>query len=458
MRAGLLRGILTASILIMEASWLFLLVYLLNDRGTGGALNIPGLFLVFLLAFGANWPLSRYGWPRGLKVVLNIIIWGIVSLLVIKFQMYGAFTLGDVRWLQSLGEAVAGIFRGISPAVVALIGCAILWWSGQRLAYMKIEFSTSVREFQFGLLVVLPLLFVAAGLDVDLGYAVPAVLVFFSAALLTLSLAHARENHLAGGAFGGNWLGILLMCISTVLILGLIVGSIITPELLRMAAAGLIWLWSILVKGIAFIASLFPAPDMPAPDTAVPDAAPALPQEPDYSKIFVLPEVVRNGLRYGWYLLMIGFLLVFLWRVSEQFFVWLRRSLAAASGAEFEPLHGAFGADIRALLGGVFAWFAGWRSRFRRQVETEPREITSVRQLYRQLLRWGGRGGLPRVASHTADEYLAVLQERLPAYGSAAQYITEWYVVSRYGHVAPSAGEMEELKRSWQLLKQQRLA
>lgn len=90
-------------------------------------------------------------------------------------------------------------------------------------------------------------------------------------------------------------------------------------------------------------------------------------------------------------------------------------------------------------------------------MEPEPKEITSVRQLYRQLLRWAAAGGLPKPAFQTAYEYLAVLQDRLPAYQETLEHVTQQYVHTRYGHVTLSAGEMEQLKKSWQVLKHQRL-
>jgi hypothetical protein len=99
-----------------------------------------------------------------------------------------------------------------------------------------------------------------------------------------------------------------------------------------------------------------------------------------------------------------------------------------------------------------------WRGLFRRQEEPEPKEISSVRQLYRQLLRWAAERGLPRPASQTAYEYLDSLQEKLPAFRETLQYVTIQYVNTRYGHVTLTAQEMEQLKRSWSVLRHQRFS
>jgi len=451
------RAALTVAILVLEVCWLSLLMYLLNVKAASARLNVPGLFLVYLLAFGASWLMLWFRWPKALRIALNVIGWAVFSLLVVKIQLFGSLAFTDIRWLRSTGDAFTGILQGVSPELVALVCCAVLWWFGQRMATLKIDFNAAVREFQFGLLVILIVLALAAGFDVELSYSVPIVLLFFSAALLSLSLAHAQRNRQPLELYGGNWTGMLLISISVILILGLIIGAVITPDLLQLAVDGLQWLWGMIVKGVTAIVSLFPEPEMPT-DGQMPDAgASPPPEEPDYSKIFVLPEAVRTGLRYGWYLLMIGFFLFFLWRVSEQLFSWLRERLGSSSRAEFESLPGAFRTDIQALFRRLFAWLTGWRGLLRRRAEPEPREISSVRQLYRQLLRWAAERGLPRPAFQTAYEYLDQLQEKLPAYRETLQHVTRQYVNSRYGHVTPSVQEMEQLKRSWHLLRHQHI-
>ena len=453
------KVVLTTTVVALEGCWLYTLVYMLNVLIAEGRLNVPGLLPLYLLAFGTNWLWRRLGWPRAIRGALNVTGGVVFTLLAVKIQLFGYLPLADAMWLASLGEAFTNIFYGLSPEMVLLVGGGVLWWFGQRMASLPMAFATAVREFQFGLIVLLILLFIVYGMEIQLSHTILVVTIFFAASLLSLSIAHAQENKQSTEFYHGNWLGILLMSISAIILLGLAIGSVITPDLLQLVVAGLTWLWGLIVKGITFIASLFPQSDI-TPGEVLPGAGPMPVEEPDYTKLFVLPEVVRKGLRFGWSVLMIGMLLVFLWRISEQIFTWLRTRLGSTGNAEYESLSGAFWTDIQLLFQRIFRWILKilrWPTLLRKRKTVEPKEITSIRQLYQQLLRWAVKAGLPRPVFQTAYEYLDVLQEKMPAYRDTLQYVTRKYVSARYGHVTPSVEELDQLKQSWHNLKHQNL-
>ena len=453
------KVVLTTAVMALEGCWLYTLVYILNVLMAKGRLNVPGLLPLYLLAFGTNRLWHWLGWPRVIRGALNITGGVIFTLLMVKMQLFGHLPLADALWLKALGEAFVNIFYGLAPELVLLVGGGILWWFGQRMAHQPGNFASALREFQFGLIVLLILLFIAYGMEVHLVHTIVVVTAFFIAALLSLSIAHAQENKQSAELYRGNWLGILLMSISAIVLLGLAIGSVITPDLLRLMVAGLTWLWGFIVKGITFIASLFPEPNV-IPEEALPGAGAMPAEEPDYTKLFVLPEVVRQGLRFGWSVLMIGILLVFFWRISEQIFTWLRAKFGATGNAEYESLSGAFWVDIKSLFKRIFHWILKilkWPALLKKKKAAEAKEITSIRQLYQQLLRWAAKNGLPRPAFQTAYEYLDVLQEKTPAYRDTLQYVTGKYVSARYGHVTPSVEELEQLKQSWHNLRHQQL-
>lgn len=453
------KVVLTTTVVALEGCWLYTLVYMLNVLIAEGRLNVPGLLPLYLLAFGTNWLWRRLGWPRAIRGALNVTGGVVFTLLAVKIQLFGYLPLADAMWLAALGEAFTNIFYGLSPEMVLLVGGGVLWWFGQRMASLPMAFATAVREFQFGLIVLLILLFIVYGMEIQLSHTILVVTIFFAASLLSLSIAHAQENKQSTEFYHGNWLGILLMSISAIILLGLAIGSVITPDLLQLVVAGLTWLWGLIVKGITFIASLFPQSDI-TPGEVLPGAGPMPVEEPDYTKLFVLPEVVRKGLRFGWSVLMIGMLLVFLWRISEQIFTWLRTRLGSTGNAEYESLSGAFWTDIQLLFQRIFRWILKilrWPTLLRKRKTVEPKEITSIRQLYQQLLRWAAKAGLPKPVFQTAYEYLDVLQEKMPAYRDTLQYVTGKYVSARYGHVTPSVEELDQLKQSWHNLKHQNL-
>ena len=273
-------------------------------------------------------------------------------------------------------------------------------------------------------------------------------------ALLGLSIAHAQEGTgWLTGLYQGNWFGILLICISVILVLGLIIGSVITPDFIQLILTALKWVWGMIEKAIIFLVNLFPVSDSSA--EPLPELMPATPAAPEteWHKFFQIPEAVRSGMRLGWSMMMIGLVLFFLWRVSSPLFNWLLRKLAITANAEFEPLSGAFKADILALFRRLYFKLCSLRLLLRWRKKTAPPDLTSVRQIYRQLLRWAASRGVPKLVFQTPDEYLYVLQEVIPESSDALQFITQHYVSNRYGSSFPSDMELHRLKQSWHQVK-----
>jgi hypothetical protein len=453
------KAVLITTIMVLEGCWLYTLLYILNSLIAKGRLNIFGLLPLYLLAFGTNRLWHWLGWPKVIRGLLNLIGGTIFTLLMVKIQLFGHLPLADAMWLKALGEAFANIFYGLSPELVLLVSGGVLWWFGLRMASLSTSFAITVREFQFGLIALLILLFITYGMEIQIGHTILIVTIFFTASLLSLSIAHTQENRQSGEFYHFNWLGVLLMSISAIILLGLVISSLITPDLLRLVMAGLTWVWGLIAKGITFILSLFPEPDATTVEV-LPKAAPVPAQEPDYSKFFVFSEVVHKGLRFGWNILMIGALLVFLWRISEQIFTWLRTKFGKTGSAEYESLSGAFWTDIQFLFQRIFHWILKilkWPVLFKKKKTVELKEITSIRQLYQQLMQWTAKAGLPKPVFQTAYEYLEVLREKMPEHCDTLQYFTDQYVGVRYGHVTPSAEDLNQLKQIWHHLKRQRL-
>ena len=331
-----------------------------------------------------------------------------------------------------------------------------MWWLGRRLSYQRMNFVTSVSEFQFGLVILLITFVTISLLKVNLADSVPVTLTFFLFALLGISISHAQEStSWLSGMNQGHWAGLLLISISLILILGLLISSLVTPDLLQLVVAALKWAWSLIMKAITFMVSLFPTPETAEPLPVVPMPEPE--PSPGYHA-FTIPETVQNGLRIGWTTLMVGFLIFALWRISSQVFSWLRRKLAGMAGAEYESLPGAFRADFLGLLKRILRLL---RLRLPLRLGRKPSsllpEIASVRQIYRQLLHWVAVGGYPRQTSQTPHEYLYTLVDLLPEAQVDLNFITRQYVSARYGASLPTEDELHNLRQSWHRIKRNRL-
>ncbi|MFC1903510.1 DUF4129 domain-containing protein [Chloroflexota bacterium] len=448
------RVILYLTTMGVEGCWLYALFFMLNGLAAKGGLSTIGLLLLYPLAFAINKLLVWVGWHRAYRLLANVAAWAIFMLLMVKVQLFANLGLADPAWLLAVPRAVSTLLFAFDPALLILLGSILLWWLGWRLAGMQINFARSITEFQFGLLILVIVLLVAPQLEIHLEHSVLVALVFFFFALLGLSVAHAEEGTgWLAGLYQGNWFGILLICISVILVLGLIIGSVITPDFIQLILTALKWVWGMVEKAITYLVNLFPVSDSSA--EPLPELMPAAPaaEEPEWHKLFQIPEAVRNGMRLGWSMMMLGLILFFLWRVSSPLFSWLLHKLSATANTEFEPLSGAFKADILALFRHLYFKLRSLGLLLRWRRKSAPTDITSVRQIYRQLLRWAASRGVPKLVFQTPDEYRYVLQEVIPESGDALRFITQHYVSSRYGSSFPSDMELHQLKQSWHQIK-----
>jgi hypothetical protein len=451
------KGVLYVAIMGMEGCWLYALMALLNKQVAGGYLSVHGILIIYPLGFIFNMLLLRLRCPKACIWGVSWLAWAMSMLLIVKAQLFGGLSLLDSTWLLSVPRSIADLIYTFKPDLLILLGTGVMWWLGRRLAYLKVNFGALLSEFQFGLLILLIAFFAAAQLRVELGSSVPIVLTFFLFALLGISIGHALEGtSWLSGLYQGHWSGLLLVSISLVLLLGLLISAVVTPDFLELAVAALKWFLGLILKLIALIASLFPEPE-PA---ELPPAAPMPEMEPSEGfKIWTLPEPVRSGLRIGLYVLWLGLIVVALWRLSSDIFGWLRRKLAGMAGAEFESLPGAFRADLLGWFKRVFVRLLGLRLpiRFGARAPAVLPEIASVRQVYRQLLRWASAAGWPRHVSQTPYEYLHALAQLMPEAQGDLGLITGQYVRTRYGALLLTEDELHQLRQSWRNVRQNKL-
>jgi len=452
------KSILFAATIVMEGCWLYALISLLNKQVAAGRLSVLGILLLYLASFGFNKLLQRL---RGHKIGLLIIswlAWAVGMLLMVKFQLFSDLKFSDSAWLLAVPRSIAELIHTFKPELLILLSTAALWWLGRRLAYLRVSFATLVSELQFGLALLAIAFFVASELEVDLAGSLPLALTFFLFALLGISIAHAQEGtSWLSGLHRGHWSGLLLGSIGLILLVGLLIGSLVTPDLLQLILNALKWVWGLIEKAIAFIASLFP---QPGPSTSELPPMTALAPEPSEGfKPWELPEPLRNILRTGWGVLVIGLLVFALWRISSQIVAWLRRRLASMAGAELEPLPGSFRADLlnflKSILFGLFR--IKMPLRFRRKPKSFLPEVATVRQIYRHFLNWAAAGGYPRRLSQTPHEYLFALADLLPESREELAFITQHYVSVRYGNSLPTENELSQLRQSWQKIERNRL-
>ncbi|MDP2931359.1 MAG: hypothetical protein Q8O05_02530, partial [Chloroflexota bacterium] len=267
-------NLLYAAILGMEGCWLYALMVMLNHVN-GGRLSVLWLLLLYPIAFGFNRLLQKLKLPRP-KITARAIswlAWAVAMLLSVKVHLYGGAALTDTTWLLAVPQAIAHLLETFRPELLLLIATAVLWWLGRRLAYQRVSFAAAASEFQFGLVMLLIVFFVNAQLNLNVN-SIPVALAFFLFALSGMSIGHATEGGgWLSGLYRGHWSGLLLASIGAVIVFGLIISVLVTPDLLQVLLNALKWavgiVWGAFVKLMLWLASLIPEPK-PVPLPASP--------------------------------------------------------------------------------------------------------------------------------------------------------------------------------------------
>jgi hypothetical protein len=340
------------------------------------------------------------------------------------------------------------MLHSFEPALLILLSSLGLWWLGRRLAYVKVEFSTAVTEFQFGLVMLMIVFFTAYELNLDQSSSLPVGMSFFALALIGISVSHAREN---GSWFNSSqrahWPGILILSIVIILLLGLLVSIIVTPGLIHLVLRALGWVWDQIMRFLSFLISLLPQPSSQEPMLPLP-SAPA-PEGPDTGG-FHLPEWLTSGGRLVWTVVFCLLGLFAIYRITSQIFAWMRRRSNSGNG-EVESLKLSFWADVVTWFKRIISWIFGFKfgSFNKNKPHNVPPEIATVRQLYSRVLRWGMEGGHPRLKSQTPNEYQMVINGAISQTQEDLDFITREYNDARYGVRLPTRDKLDQLKQKW---------
>lgn len=456
MRPDWRRTALSVSIFGVEGCWLYGVLLLTNLHALNDSLSVPGLMLLYPASVGLNWLLRRAGWHRVLERAASWAGWAAALLLMVKLQLYAGRAWSDTAWLASIPQSIAQIFDGFKPELLILLASIGLWWLGRRLSRMRPGFAIAVGEFQFGLAILVLTFFSASQLKVGMGGTLPTALAFFIFSLTGISIAHAEEGASWLSGSRRHWSMLLLASIGAVVVLGWLITSTLTPDALSVLLNGLKWLWGALMKALAFIASLLPAPEPGEMPTPPPGAG--IEGGGENVNPLLLPEALRDKLSLVWAIVMIGLLLFALWRISSQILGWLRRKLAGASEGEVERLPGGFRADLLNLIRFLFVKLVSLLRLVKRRQKVKPvPEIASVRQVYRQMLRWAAAKGYRRALSQTPHEFMDVLAAALPEARLELGFITEQYVRVRYSRSSPDQAELSRLKQTWNTVQKIRV-
>lgn len=423
---GVGRVVLLVILMVMELMWLAVVFTVLNTTLSLG-LDLRLLMGFLPASLGTCLVLGFWHPRRGGR----LFSWAVMAAI-------GAAAVGSAVWVG-----------GSTTPVGVLVGGAILWVAGMRLGWLEVRFPVVLGEFQFGLIMLLVVLFVGRQLSVDLPAGVIMGIAFVVLGLLGLGLARSGVG--GGGLSRGRWWLFLGAGVLAIVVVGLVVAALVTPDALRAVGRGFLWLWHQIDKLIAVVGGWFPEKSVSISDG--PEwSAPGVAQE-DTVGGGVLPESVLRVVRIAFTVFVIVMASLTTYLLTTRAVGWVRRRAKGSGSIKVERLHGAFGADVR-------AWLSRWWDRIaqrvlwlRRSREGDPTEATSVRDLYRHLLRWAAGRGCSRDAAQTPFEFQTVLVECCPEGQGEIDILTQAYVHTRYGPRVRRTDDIQALRAAWGVLR-----
>jgi hypothetical protein len=464
---------LTLGLAAMDTCWVYVWAVLLGlwtdlQKPTPllSPLSVMGLLL--LGAFSTQTLGRRALASRGVR--LGLLGLGLVAvLLAVRFDQYP--DLAGLEWVAAIVRALAVLLGQVSgPALAFALGLCV-WWRGVRLGSQTATYVDVESAFRWGIgLLVSFALVMALTTRPGLLPTIEArttffVVAFFFVSLVTLALGRLESLRTRTRALGINsqWLGVLFAVAGAIVLLALLVGQLVSFDLLIIATRPifdvigwvllvvvyivvipLAWIVELLVYALLSLLQL--NGERPPPQPLEPADVDNFLQR--ILSLGLSPELVLVLKALGAVVLLgIGLLIVARamrrWRPSS--------AEADATDEERDSLWRA-GSFRRA----VFAWLRRLFQRRRNEapaslgtqlnsIEGDTVRFGSIRAVYRELLSVAESHGVQRAPATTPLEHLSSLKRSLEPEDDLEQ-ITSAYVDVRYAEQEASVDEIEEAR------------
>ena len=456
--------------------------------------NYPPLSLgAVILLIGASYLATRYLLSRewsDLWVRSGIIFFGLLLVYAtIRSEYHAGFSITDPQWFVHTGKIIINSFAEPNQLILALPASAYLWWRGINRGRGSLLMSDIYRTFLVGigafvLLIIIWRISLGSGSLEDLASTVgPQVAAFFFFALSALALAnlYSIQQRMSPEetirSFNRRWLPTLFGVVGGIVIIGIAIAGIFSPEFMAFLgrllnsifdimrqifyyilipfgyiAAALVYVFQWLISLIRRQGSPeFQIPEFGAEEeqTEVPTGEP-------------IPEVVALILKWVLFAVVAIAVTYFLFRAISRF----RRSRSREGVEEIsESLWSWEGFKADLLLFLTTLW---QRLRLRRKVAAESAALPywygkeddstggklSIREIYRRLLWQGHRYGVTHYDWETPNEYDLRLGHIMSDGSEQLSELTELYIGTRYGDIQPSEPKIERANNLWAVIRQ----
>jgi len=415
----------------MELSYLYILASLLN----GPTYALILILLLYPFALFSKLVLPRSAFPHRLRFTLEVSLVTLVIVLVTGERLVSSLAMGQVD--------VLGI-------ILRMGLCGLAWFMGHTVPHERVNYSTIAFRLQMGILAVLVFAQIIGS--------APPVFLFFLLAPLALFLARWASSFSRGaGALRSPNPRHLLLAGASVMVPGTALILLFSPG---MARAIVNWLGSISTKlddwlmaqheaaatlpgefKFDFSCSRPPAIDGTSPPTSTPDLPPG-------DATGISPVV-------NWVIVLVIFLAI----VALIIFT-LRKRKARRRAQPLEPVR----FQIRMislnmlrslisrfpnLLKKLWLWLTLLFKRWKKRPKPSEEALISIRALYRSLLRWAARQGVPRLPSQTPLEHLVLLEQGFPQQQDDLRQITDAYLLARYSRKILAQEHFDKARDAW---------
>ncbi|MGI9147150.1 MAG: DUF4129 domain-containing protein [Chloroflexota bacterium] len=462
---------LTLGLAAMETCWVVpwaVLVGLWTDPSQPRALlSPPSVLTVVLLGALTTHMLGR--WAVSSRAARSSLVGAgvLVVLVAVRFDQYPSSR--GLEWLGSIAGAVAVVIgEAGGPALAFALGL-FLWWRGVRVGSQMPGFSDAEGAFKLGIGVLVSFALVMgvstrpSVLPAIEAQTMPFVVGFFFVGLLTLALGRLESLRTRTRALAVNtqWLGVLVGVAGLVVLVALGIGQLLSFDVLIVATRPLFELLGqvlllaiyVIVIPLAYLVEWLVYLLLNVLSASTNRQPPQLLQPADVDdrlqRLFAyeIPPELLLVLKAAGAAVMLGAALLVIARAAAR---WRRPTDAAEAGVEERDSVWHAGKLRRAMLGVL-------RRLFRRAATASGKasalgagvgggvaasRVSSVRELYIDLLRRGESVGVARAPATTPLEHLAALQHSLEPVDAAAK-LTHAYVGVRYAEVEPSVAEIE---------------
>jgi hypothetical protein len=445
------RELMIIALAGMEACWLTGLARVLI-KGPGSAQTLVSwwsVFLLFLVALAVVRVVGRLELRYGRWLTAGLTL--LTAALLVQFSLDQS-----LFFLRNPSDPASG-----RATLVFVLGF-VVWYRALRITGYAGDTRDTIRQFQFGLLVLVGVTLVtlrspARMTDLVFGY--------FGFGLLAVALTRIEEvaqTEPAGAApLDLKWVITLAVTLLTVGAVVLLVGQVITIDAVRWVLRPFVTLLEIGLVALVFLVTFlmmqflpllsglfanFPAAELEDTMQDWQESA-GQPFEGEPTKGIELSAELLSALQWTVIVVLVA---VALWLIARSFRRWrLEQSTTPGGVRESVSSEGTIADDVARYLRDQWGRLRNANlGRLFQRVGAE-----SVRAIYVNLLMLMSDAGCPRLPEQTPNEFCPAAADLLPARRTEIQAITEAYVRAHYGEVDISADELARIQDAWQRVK-----